>query len=45
MGKLGADFSEGLDDLDDDDKVKKKDKKLNNEGLTAAEGGRNFVNL
>jgi len=44
-GKLGADFSEGLDDLDDDGKLKKKEKKSNNENLTAADGGKAFVNL
>ena len=46
-GKFGGEFSEGLDDLDDDGNVKKKtkDAKQGNESNAAADGAREFVNL
>lgn len=46
-GKFGGQFSEGLDDLDDDGNVKKKgkDAKQGGESNAAADGARQFVNL
>ena len=46
-GKFGGEFSEGLDDLDDDGTVKKKNKVSlqGNESNAAADGAREFVNL
>lgn len=46
-GKFGGEFSEGLDDLDEDGTVKKrnKDTRQVNENGAGADGGREFVNL
>jgi len=42
-GQFGAEFSEGLDDIDDDGNVKNKPK---NQGMSKADGGqREFINL